>query len=868
MEKALLIVESPAKAKTIKKYVGDGYDVLASKGHIKDLPKKGGVDFDNGFQETYELLEEKGKVEVVKSIRASARKVDKVLLATDPDREGEAIAFHLKDIVQKANKNVEVQRVLFNEITKKGVQAGLDAPRELDTNLYEAQRTRRVLDRIGGYPLSGLLWKKLRFGLSAGRVQTPALRIIVDRELEREAFVPQNYWLVDAIVQAKGRPAFAANLVEINGERLEKVGSRPAATSEPQAAKCVADISAADISIGAIKRRKSTRKAPAPYTTSKLQQDASNRLSMAPKRTMRVAQQLYEGITFGRSKNAETVGLITYMRTDSTRLSADAVTEARAFIEKTYGKDSLPEGPNEFSAKGKKSKSNVQDAHEAIRPTRIDLPPDEVAKYLKPEQLKLYRLIWNRFIACQMVPAVYDQTSVEISAKKDGVDYGLRASGSVLKVPGWRAVWGAGQNNEDGDDELAGEERGEGEIEVLEAGVLPALEEGESLSIIDPPGVQSHHKTTEPPPRYSEASLVKKLEEEGIGRPSTYAEIISKVQRRTYVEKRGNQLAPTDLGRLVIEKLVADGFDMADLGFTRKLEESLDDVAEARAKRVDVLAPFHDRLQAQIDKATETTEKWWPEPIMLDEECPESGDQLMKRLGINGWFIACSGWPDCKYSRHIPREGEDEASAREPELTDEKCQECGAAMLKRWGRNGFFLGCSRYPECKATRPVPTGYKCPTCKVGDIIEIKSKRGGKVFYGCSNFNSDAKCDFRSWQKPIGKACEQCDTQFMVWAGGKKAPKLKCANPTCDNEVPFDPDAYEAEQEAARVADEAAAEERRRAAKELVAAHAAEAKKKKPAAKKKATKKKASKKKAAKKATKKKTSKKKAAAKKKTG
>ncbi|MCA9536615.1 MAG: type I DNA topoisomerase [Myxococcales bacterium] len=816
MSKALLIVESPAKAKTIKKYVGSNYDVLASKGHIKDLPKKGGVDMEHGFEESYELLEEKGKAEIIKAIRASAKKVDKVLLATDPDREGEAIAFHLRDIVLDVNPDVEVHRVLFNEITKKGVLAGLDDPRELDANLYEAQRTRRVLDRIGGYPLSSLLWKKLTFGLSAGRVQTPALRIIVDREHEREAFVPQEYWLVDAQLRGKSGVAFAANLVEVDGEKLERIGSRPAATSEAAATKYVTDLRSASYRIREITRKQSSRKAPAPYITSKLQQDASTRLGMAPKRAMSVAQQLYEGIELGKGKGAETVGLITYMRTDSTRVSDDAITECRTYIEATFGKDALPPKPNEFTAK---KKANVQDAHEAIRPTSMAHPPDQVAKYLKEPQLKLYRMIWNRFVASQMVPAVYDQTSVDVEAKAGGSVYGLRASGSVLKKAGWREIWLRGASKEEEAESEASETAeadgaSEDGVVVAESGTLPVLDDGETLTLVDPPGAQFVHKATEPPPRFNEASMVKKLEEEGIGRPSTYAEIISKVQARDYVEKQGNQLRPSDLGRLVIEKLVEDGFDLADIGFTRKLEESLDAVAEASAKRLDVLAPFHERLQAQIAKANESKDKWWPEPFAIGEECPDCGAQLMQRWGRNGVFIGCEKYPECKYTRNIPKEGEEDSS-REPELTDYDCTECGAKMMKRWGRNGFFLGCSSYPTCKSTRPVPLGFKCPKCKVGEIIEIRS-RGGKTFYGCTNYNSDEKCDFRSWQKPIGVPCEQCDAKFLVWMGGKKSPTLKCANPTCDFETPFDPDAYEAEQEATRAAEQAA----RRAAAEAEA------------------------------------------------
>ena len=777
MSKTLLIVESPAKAKTIKKYVGAGYEVLASKGHIKDLPKKGGVDIENGFQETYELIEDKGKTDVVKAIRAAAKKADKVLLATDPDREGEAIAYHLMEVVQKANKKAKVQRVLFEEITKKGVKRGMDAPRGLDADLFEAQRTRRVLDRIGGYPLSSLLWKKLTFGLSAGRVQTPALRIIVDRQHERDNFVTTHYWIVDTRLKGESPQTFPASLQKVDGQKLGKVSSRFAVTVEEDAAKFADDLKQATYSVQNITQRRASRKAPAPYTTSKLQQDAANRLSMPPKRTMRLAQNLYEGVTLGRGKNAETVGLITYMRTDSTRLSSDAVDECRKYAAKKYGKDAIPEKPNFFKSK----KQNVQDAHEAIRPTRMDLPPESLSKYLKEPQRRLYKLIWDRFVASQMIPAVYDQTGVEIVAKGKAHEYGLRASGSVLRVPGWRAVYGATT------EPLAGEESPEDLNDDDDS--LPDLKEGEMLLVVDPPGVQSTHKQTEPPPYYSEATLVKKLEEEGIGRPSTYAEIISKVEARSYVEKDGTRLVPTPLGMLVIEKLVAESFDLADPGFTRKLEEDLDAVAEARAKRIDVLKPFHDRLQKQIAQAVEHGDKWWPEPEPMGEKCPESGHDLMKRWGRNGPFVGCTDYPECRYSLNIDREGNVEP-AKIPELTEYDCDKCGAKMMKRWGRNGYFLGCSTYPKCKGTRAIPLGVHCPTCKTGDIIEIRAKGRGRPFYGCTNYNSEEPCDFRIWQKPVHQPCPRCKCEFVVRAGGKKAPKLKCANPTCDWEREYDP------------------------------------------------------------------------------
>ncbi|HEX7481482.1 MAG TPA: type I DNA topoisomerase, partial [Polyangiales bacterium] len=723
----LLIVESPAKSHTIQKYLGRDYIVVASKGHIKDLPKRGGVDIENGFKETYEVIKEKGKEETLRVINDNARRVQRVLLATDPDREGEAIAWHLMEEVKREAPDVEVRRVLFNEITKKGVMEGIANPRDLDANLYEAQRTRRVLDRIGGYPLSSLLWRKLAFGLSAGRVQTPALRIIVDRQHEIDAFVPRSYWLLEANLKGGNPPAFTALLDSVGGERLEKVSSRPAATSELDAKRFSDDLRKASYRVGKITKRERRARAPAPYTTSKLQQDSSTRLGMQPSRTMRVAQALYEGVELG--KGGETVGLITYMRTDSVRLSTDAVEECREYIKGRFGAHALPPKANEFKTK----KSNVQDAHEAIRPTRMDLPPDVVHKYLTEERFKLYKLIWDRFVACQMVPAVYDQTGVEIEAVVGGAGnkhYGLRTSGSVLREAGWRAAYGATDTST-----LAGEE---GEQLDDDGRSLPMLQEGEVLTLTDL-GVTVAAKETEPPPYFNEASLVKKLEEEGIGRPSTYAEILSKVQARDYVRKDGNKLRPTELGRLVAEHLVADNFDLANIEFTRKLEEDLDAIAEARGKRLDILAPFHARLQLQIEKSVAQKGKWWPEPESINENCPECSKPLMKRWGRNGPFIGCEGYPECKYTRPLPGEGDADGGSRQPQLTEYKCELCASPMMKRWGRNGYFLGCSTYPKCKSTRSLPLGVACPKCG-GEIVEIRGKKTRRPFYGCANYSKE--------------------------------------------------------------------------------------------------------------------------------
>ena len=799
--KVLLVVESPAKARTIQKYLGKDYEVIASKGHVKDLPKRGGVDEENDFAETYVLIEEKGKKEFADYLARRAREVERILLATDPDREGEAIAWHIAEIAKEANPDVEVQRVLFHEITKKGVQAGLAEPRPLDRRLYEAQRTRRVLDRIGGYPLSSLLWRKLVFGLSAGRVQTPALRILVERQREIEAFEPRDYWLVLARLRAEQRGgAFDALLTEVDGEKLEKVASRPAATSAETAERWVEELKAAAWQVARVQKREQKRRAPAPYTTSKLQQDAASRLGMTPKRTMRIAQQLYEGVQLGKGRGAETVGLITYMRTDSTRISPDAVEAVRGLIAERFGQAYLPQKPNVFRAK---KKALVQDAHEAIRPTRLDLPPEAVRPYLKDEQFRLYKLVWDRFVACQMAPAVYDQTQVEIEARGATHRFGLRVSGSVLRFPGWKAVYGAEARP------LAGEEQGE-EAEqegTLQQGELPPLEPGESLRLVVPPGVRAEHKRTEPPSQYTEASLVKKLEEEGIGRPSTYAEIIAKVQARDYVQKKGGRLVPTDLGRLVVDRLVEHHFDLADVGFTRKLEEALDAVEAGRAERVEVLRPFHEKLQKRIEEVLGEKGKWWPEPEPLEERCPECGEPLVKRWGRNGPFVGCSGFPACKYTRNLqPAEGggDEEGSGERPatpapEPTDYECPKCGAPMLKRWGRNGWFLGCSRFPKCRSTMPMPLGIACPKCKEGQLVEQRT-RNRRTFYGCNRWNAEPPCDFKLWQRPVDEPCPRCGAPFLVQAGGKKKPVLRCVTEGCGFERPATPEDPQGETPAA--------------------------------------------------------------------
>jgi len=762
----LLIVESPAKAKTLEKYLKGTVSVIASKGHLKDLPKRGGVDVEKGFRESYEVIKDKGKEAVLQSIRQQARRACRILLATDPDREGEAIAWHIKEEIVKGGSKAEIRRVLMNEITEKGVRESVANPIDLDPNLYEAQRTRRVLDRIGGYPLSNLLWKKLVFGLSAGRVQTPALRILVDQQALIDAFEPRPYWSIEAHLTGSRRPAFNALLDTVDGERLPKIGSRPAAESESDAQRFSSDLAAASYRVSRIVKRERSSRSPVPYITSKLQQDAANRLGMQPSRTMRVAQALYEGIALGKGKKAETVGLITYMRTDSVRLSNEAVQQCRQYIASTYGHEALPDKPNRFKSKSK----GVQDAHEAIRPTRMDLPPDAVRNYLTDERFKLYKLIWDRFVACQMIPALYDQTSVEIDAQAGERRYGLRASGSILRVPGWKTIYGASAAAP-----LAGEE---GEQPDDEDRTLPELEENERLQL-QQPGVVVEAKQTEPPPYFTEASLVKRLDEEGIGRPSTYAEILSKVLARDYVHKVQNKLVPTELGRLVIKRLVEGEFDLADLDFTRKLEEDLDAIAEARSKRIDVLTHFHERLQEKIANSLAEQSKWWPAPEPLDENCPECGTRLVKRWGRNGLFIGCEGYPECKYTRSYRTDTAE--PERQAELTDYICELCGAPMMKRWGRNGWFLGCSTFPKCKNTRSLPLGVKCPECG-GDLIEIRTRGRKRSFFGCSNYATETKCQFRLWQRPVPERCPRCNAPFLVSAGSGRRALLLCKKEGC--------------------------------------------------------------------------------------
>jgi DNA topoisomerase I len=774
MGKTLVIVESPAKAKTIKKYLGSGYEVVASKGHIKDLPKRMGIDVEKGFQETYEVIESKAKV--LSELKTEAKKADVLLLATDPDREGEAIAWHIAE--ELGRPKLDVKRVEFEEITKKGVQRGIDSPRELDQHLYDAQRARRVLDRIVGYDVSALVWNKLAFGLSAGRVQSVALRLIVDREREIEAFVPEEYWNVTVGLRGTAKETFVARLTKADGEKLE-------VTNGPQAQAVKADLEGSSYKVVGVTQREQRRHAPAPYTTSKLQQDGTSYLHFTTKRTMNIAQRLYEGIDL--KKDGGLVGLITYMRTDSVRVSPDATTDARAYIESEYGAKFVPEKPNIY-----KSRKDAQEAHEAIRPTSLEFTPAKVRKYLTDEQFKLYQLIWNRFLASQMTQAVYDQTGVDIEAKPSGAkkahdSYTLRASGKVLKFSGWLEQYKAGRTLEEGPKELAGEEDAEADKGAApqgngngkaaarpaddEDGTLPPIKDGEVLTRQTPPGVLADQKFTQPPARFNEGSLVRELEKRGIGRPSTYAEIISKVQARDYVEKLpGGQMKATNLGKIVVDGLVSTSLDFIEPTFTAKMEEELDDVQAGKLQREALLGRFYGRFREVLDRAKKA-KRWTPEPELTEHKCEDCGSFLLKRWSKNGWFLGCETYPKCKFTRDLGKDGTSPAEVR---LTDYACDKCGKFMIIKSGRYGEFLSCSGYPECKNARPVPTGVKCPKDN-GDLVEVRSKkRGGRSFYGCGNY---PKCDFKVWQKPINEPCPVCNHPFLVVGGGQKNPKLMC-------------------------------------------------------------------------------------------
>jgi DNA topoisomerase I len=825
MAKNLVVVESPAKAKTIGKYLGSDYRVMASIGHIKDLPSKGlGVDVQNNFEPTYEVIpdvKKRNNRKIVSELKSAAKEAEAIYLAADPDREGEAICQHLaEEIVPKRPKKPHF-RVMFNEITKRAVQEAFKEPKQIDENLVNAQQARRVLDRLVGYKVSPLLCRTIGGRLSAGRVQSVALRMVVEREREIENFVKTEYWTIGANLSARLPPAFDARLLKV-GEQTVKTSNFDQEIKkneiligkEEQARAIVAEAERQQFVVSEVTTKERRRNPVPPFITSKLQQEASRKLGFPVKKAMMVAQKLYEGVELGAEGS---VGLITYMRTDSTRVSEAALNEARDFINAQYGAAYLPEKAVHY-----RSKKDAQDAHEAIRPTDVSRTPDAVARHLNKDELKLYRLIWQRFVASQMNPAVYDQTTIDIEAGR----FLFRATGSVLKFDGFLKVY------EEGRDEKAEDDSDEA------ARRLPAVERGENLKLN---GVTPEQHFTEPPPRYTEATLVKALEEKGIGRPSTYAAIMTTIQDREYVERVEGRFHPTALGMTVNDLLVEGGFaDLFNESYTARMEQELDEIEEGKLKWTDALAEFYGKFARDI-KAFETYVKGRKrEAIPTDEVCENCGSPMVIKLGRFGQFLACSNYPECRTTREVakPASADGEGAKADAstgadggaESVEETCELCGKPMAMKRGRFGPFLGCTGYPECRNIRrvskktgavapaPVPiegetcpvdgaqlvrrhgpygefvscanypackyikretTGVACPRagCR-GEIVVKKSKRG-KLFYGCSEY---PQCDAVYWDKPVAEVCPQCNAPFMLEKTTKRGTTRVCAAEGC--------------------------------------------------------------------------------------
>ena len=750
MSEALVIVESPAKAKTIKKYLGSGYIVKASVGHVKDLPKKKmGIDIEHGFQPEYVVIETKQKV--LAEIKEAAANVHRVYLAPDPDREGEAIAWHIAEEIRPSNPNI--QRVLFNEITKKAINEAIGRPTTLDVNKFEAQQARRVLDRIVGYQISPVLWTKVRRGLSAGRVQSVAVRLIAERESEITAFLPQEYWSVEVQVEGATPPPFTAKFSKLDGKKAEL-------SHEGLAREVEGIVKSTPIVVNGVERKERRKNPPPPFITSKLQQEGSSKLRFSPKRTMGLAQRLYEGVEVGEDG---LVGLITYMRTDSTRLSDDAVTDVRAYIGERFGADRLPAEPIVY-----KTKKGAQDAHEAIRPTSVKYDPETVRKAWAAGQgggrderetddlLRLYSLIWNRTIACQMVPAVFDQTSIEIGAGR----VELRATGQVMKFPGFLEVYAETVEDAANEDETSG--------------ALPDVKQGETLKLLE---TKPEQHFTQPPPRFSEATLVKELEEKGIGRPSTYAAILTTIQGRGYVEKREGRLHPTELGLMVDGLLLKSFPDIVSSDFTAQMEEQLDKVEEGEADWVKLLKDFYKPFKLEVETAKKEMRNVKAEEQATDETCEKCGKPMVIKWGRNGHFLACSGYPECRNTKEY-RKNADGTLTVVPTTrpSDMKCPTCGSDMVIRRGRFGEFQACTRYPECKTTSPMSLGMSCPKPDCGGYLTEKRSKRGKVFFGCSNYQR-TKCDFVSWDRPIPQPCPKCGLPFLLQKVSKTGTRVYC-------------------------------------------------------------------------------------------
>jgi DNA topoisomerase-1 len=736
---ALVVVESPTKVKTIQKYLDRGFVVKASLGHLKDLPKsKLGIDVKKNFTPQYVPVRAKAKT--LDELKRAAKKASALYVATDPDREGEAIGWHLAQELKLPPDRV--YRVLFNEITEKAVKAAFKQPGRIDQKKVDAQQARRVLDRLVGYKISPLLWERVRRGLSAGRVQSVAVRLICEREREIRAFVAQEYWSLHAQLAASVPPEFVATLREKAGEKIV-----PSTQTETQA--IIAELEREAFVVKAVDRGERRKNPSPPFITSTLQQDAARKLRFSASKTMMVAQQLYEGVEID---NGGPVGLITYMRTDSPRVAAEAQAEARDVIAARYGAETLPERSPFYRAR-----KSAQEAHEAIRPTLLDHPPERLARHLTRDQLALYRLVWERFLASQMRAALYDTLTVDVTAGP----YLFRALGSALRVPGFMAVY------IEASDETAAPAEEESEVSGL-----PVLEVGQRLGLVR---LEPKQHFTQPPPRYTEASLVKELEEKGIGRPSTYAQILTTIQKRGYVQRDRGALSPTDLGETVNDLLVKAFPDIFEVAFTAQMEESLDQIEEGDQKWVETVRQFYGPFAKDLKQAgieMEDFKKGKP----TDETCPQCGEgKLLEKWGRFGRFLACERYPDCKYTRNVG-----ETALAEPQPAGIDCGVCGRPMVYKDGRFGRFIACSGYPECKNTKPITLGIACPQegC-AGELTERRSKRG-KAYFGCSNFPT---CRFVVWQRPVASPCPKCGAPFLTHRGGRGKWWVACWREGCN-------------------------------------------------------------------------------------
>jgi len=734
MSKGLVVVESPAKVKTLQKFLGDDYVIKASVGHIKDLPEgELGVDLEKDFQPKYVSIPGKGKI--IRELKRASKAVKNIYLGPDPDREGEAIAWHVAEEIGDGDKNI--YRILFNEITKKAVLDAIHHPGKLQQSKYEAQQARRILDRLVGYQVSPILWEKVRRGLSAGRVQSVAVRIVCEREREIQDFVPEEYWSLTATQKGKdSQVSFDAKLTKWKGKKVKMA-------NEAETLAIKKFLETVPYSVSKIVQQEKQRHPLPPFITSRLQQEGYRKLSFSAQRTMRIAQKLYEGVDLGQ---LGMVGLITYMRTDSVRVADEAVQQVRAWIKDRFGEPYLPSKPNVY-----KSRRGAQEAHEAIRPTSFDLEPDKVKPYLDKDQWGLYKLIWDRFVASQMAPANFLQTTIEIKAD----DAIFTTVGTVPVFQGFMALYVEGEDNQ---------ENGNGEKK------LPQLSEGELLELL---GLTPKQHFTQPPYRFSEATLIKELEEKGIGRPSTYATILATIKEKGYVHLEKGKFSPTELGCLVNDLLVVNFPDIFDIEFTAQMEESLDQIEEGQKDWVETLKEFYLPFEKDLEMAKTSMRDVKREQIPTDALCERCGSKMVKRWGKRGYFLACSTYPKCRYTREVDGNLENQMQ------TEAKCEKCGSPMVIKNGKFGRFLACSNYPTCKFTRSLDTGVGCPQEGCNGVIVERKTRKGRTFYGCSNYPN---CTYALWDKPIPEKCPQCGFPFLVEKQGKGGITKRCPKKEC--------------------------------------------------------------------------------------